>query len=221
MMARSDLQQPRLIETLKAGDFFGELSLVSDEPTPFWVEASSDGHVLFLSPDDFREFLREHPDTVFDVFNVLGKRLMRLEQAFRGHASRDVNELNADRLTTGQRVADWFANVIGSWPFIIIQSVILCIWIVLNVVGWIKAWDPYPFILLNLALSFQAAYAGPIIMMSQNRQNDKDRLVASIDHNVNLKSELEIGLLLRKIEAVERVLRRTRPTLENPPPSDN
>lgn len=210
LMARNELQQPRAIETLGPGDFFGELSLVTDEPTPFWVEASTPVDALYLAPSDFRDFLTDHPQAVFDIFDVLGKRLLRLEHAIRRKVSRDVNELHEEKLTQGERAADRFASLVGSWPFIIAQTVILCLWVFLNVVGWMRAWDPYPFILLNLALSFQAAYAGPIIMMSQNRASNKDRTAAVVDHQVNLKSELEIALLLRKVEAIERVLYRRR-----------
>ena len=103
-------------------------------------------------------------------------------------------------LTGGQRIADAAAATIGSWRFIIIQSVILFIWVVLNVTAWVRHWDPYPFILLNLMLSFQAAYAGPVIMMSQNRQQDVDRRKAENDYQVNIKAELEIELLHQKID---------------------
>ena len=103
-------------------------------------------------------------------------------------------------LSMGQRIADKVAETMGSWTFIIIQSVILLIWVVLNVIGFIKAWDPYPFILLNLALSFQAAYAAPIIMMSQNRQQDIDRRAAENDYKINIKAELEIELLHHKLD---------------------
>jgi uncharacterized membrane protein len=102
-------------------------------------------------------------------------------------------------LTLGQRVADAVAATMGSWSFIIIQSMILMVWIVLNVTAFVQKWDPYPFILLNLALSFQAAYAAPVIMMSQNRQQDIDRKQAESDRQVNLKAELEIELLHQKI----------------------
>ncbi|MGH6981404.1 MAG: DUF1003 domain-containing protein, partial [Stellaceae bacterium] len=100
----------------------------------------------------------------------------------------------------GSRVADIVARVVGSWRFIIIQSILLVIWMVLNAVAWIEHWDPYPFILLNLALSFQAAYTAPIIMMSQNRQSEIDRQAAQHDYDVNLKAELEIELLHQKID---------------------
>ena len=103
-------------------------------------------------------------------------------------------------LTLGQRVADAVAASMGSWTFIIAQSAILFIWIVLNLTAWVQKWDPYPFILLNLALSFQAAYAAPVIMMSQNRQQDIDRKAAEHDYQVNIKAELEIELLHQKID---------------------
>jgi uncharacterized membrane protein len=103
-------------------------------------------------------------------------------------------------LTAGQRIADTVAATMGSWKFIIIQSLILFAWIVLNITAYIEHWDPYPFILLNLALSFQAAYAAPFIMMSQNRQQDIDRMAAKNDYQINVKAELEIELLHQKID---------------------
>jgi uncharacterized membrane protein len=104
------------------------------------------------------------------------------------------------RQTLGQRIADAVATVMGSWTFIIVQSAILCVWITANLIGAIRGWDPYPFILLNLALSFQAAYAAPVIMMSQNRQQDIDRKAAENDYRINVKAELEIELLHEKID---------------------
>lgn len=115
-------------------------------------------------------------------------------------AARGPGAAAAPQLTLGQRIADTVASNMGSWPFIIIQSTILSLWIVLNVTAWIEHWDPYPFILLNLALSFQAAYAAPFIMMSQNRQQDIDRQAAETDYQVNIKAELEIEALHAKID---------------------
>ena len=103
-------------------------------------------------------------------------------------------------LTTGDRVADWIAAVVGSWPFVIAQSALLTVWILVNIYAWVQAWDPYPFILLNLMLSFQAAYTAPIILMSQNRQAKLDREDQANDYDVNLKAELEIELLHHKID---------------------
>jgi uncharacterized membrane protein len=112
----------------------------------------------------------------------------------------DGSQKPAMELTAGQRIADQVAATMGSWKFIIIQSIILLAWILLNVTAFVEQWDPYPFILLNLALSFQAAYAAPFIMMSQNRQQDIDRQAAEHDHQINIKAELEIELLHQKID---------------------
>jgi uncharacterized membrane protein len=104
--------------------------------------------------------------------------------------------------TRGALLADWVAKTVGSWHFIIIQSILLGVWIALNLIVIVDHWDPYPFILLNLVLSFQAAYAAPIIMMSQNRQSDIDRRHAEHDYRINVKAELEIELLHNKIDAL-------------------
>jgi uncharacterized membrane protein len=114
---------------------------------------------------------------------------------------RDVVGEFDKQLTVGDRVADTFALTVGSWRFIIVQSVILAIWLLLNTIGWIKRWDPYPFILLNLMLSFQAAYAAPIIMMSQNRTSELDRLQAKNDYEINQRAELEIEEILTLLDS--------------------
>jgi uncharacterized membrane protein len=123
--------------------------------------------------------------------------LRDLRRGIRKGAARDKP---SEDLTIGQKVADQVAATMGSWPFIIVQSMILLVWIVLNITAYVQKWDPYPFILLNLALSFQAAYAAPFIMMSQNRQQDIDRKEAENDHQINIKAELEIELLHQKID---------------------
>lgn len=128
----------------------------------------------------------------------------------------------------GARLADLVAATVGSWRFIVIQSVLLTVWIVLNVTAYIQRWDPYPFILLNLVLSFQAAYTAPMLMMSQNRQSEIDRGRAESDYHVNVKAELEIELLHEKIDMlreqeianltaiIERLLLRLEPSPEPP-----
>jgi uncharacterized membrane protein len=118
----------------------------------------------------------------------------------------NLNDEEEQGLSFGDRAADTFANAMGSWTFIIIQSLVLAIWVILNVIGWIRHWDPYPFILLNLALSFQAAYAAPIIMMSQNRQADKDRLMAEHDYEINTKAEDELKAVMVHLEAQDDMM---------------
>jgi uncharacterized membrane protein len=111
--------------------------------------------------------------------------------------------MHATQLTAGQRIADTIAATMGSWSFIIVQSVLLAIWITLNLIAWISHWDPYPFILLNLALSFQAAYAAPFIMISQNRQAERDRHQADEDYRTNVEAERRIEDLQRCLAAME------------------
>ncbi len=141
-------------------------------------------------------------DIKHDLKDAERQLLVQLRLMRRNLRTQNGGARTADELTLGQKIADWVAGTMGSWKFIIIQTTILFVWIVLNVTAYVQKWDPYPFILLNLALSFQAAYAAPFIMMSQNRQQDIDRKVAEEDHRVNIKAELEIELLHQKIDAL-------------------
>ncbi|HWP98008.1 MAG TPA: DUF1003 domain-containing protein [Syntrophomonadaceae bacterium] len=154
----------------------------------------------------------------------MGLNIEKGPAAFYTHSHPSVRNINEEfdkALTLGQRVADTVATVLGSWPFIIIQSLLICIWIGINVYlvymihthpNYLKAWDPYPFILLNLVLSLQAAYTGPVVMMSQNRQNYKDRLAAQHDYEINVKAEEEIKVLMTHLchqdEMTGELLRR-------------
>jgi uncharacterized membrane protein len=113
----------------------------------------------------------------------------------------NVNEIIEAQLTFGQRASDWVAQNIGSWTFVIAQSLILTVWVILNITAYVMHWDPYPFILMNLVLSLQAAYTAPIIMMSQNRQSARDRLDAHNDYLVNQKAEQEVRAILEHLDA--------------------
>ena len=128
---------------------------------------------------------------------------------------RNVIAEHEEQLGLGQRVADRVALMVGSWPFIIVQSAMFLVWVAINVYlvvtemrhpGSLKAWDPYPFILLNLILSFQAAYTGPVVMMSQNRQTEKDRLMAQHDYEINLKAEEELEVVMDHLEHQDRLI---------------
>ncbi len=118
----------------------------------------------------------------------------------------NVNQIIATQLTFGQKASDWVAMNLGSWWFIIIQTIILAIWVIVNVTAWLRHWDPYPFIFMNLVLSLQAAYAAPIIMMSQNRQANRDRLEARNDYLVNEKAEQEVRAILEHLAAQDAAL---------------
>ena len=162
--------------------------------------------------------------TVAQVIHRLHEEEIKLLETLR-LKRRDRLPRAANTYTFGDKVADQVAATMGSWGFIISQSVILAIWIVLNVTAYVQNWDPYPFILLNLVLSFQAAYAAPFIMMSQNRQAAIDRQAAQTDYQINAKAELEIELLHQKLDLLREtevselinVIRRLEARL---PPAD-
>ncbi len=133
--------------------------------------------------------------------NVVDKwERIRLRHSHHHRPVANVNAAHEQSMTFGERASDAFAETMGSWSFIIIQSIVLIIWVALNVTAYIEHWDPYPFILLNLALSLEAAYAAPIIMMSQNRQADKDRLAAEEDYHINTKAEEELKAVMKHLE---------------------
>ena len=146
-----------------------------------------------ISPEDFRqlELLRER------------RRRHRQMEKDKTRKLASLENIEVPTLTTGQRIADRVASTIGSWRFIIFQSTGIFLWIIGNVLSGANAWDPYPFILLNLLLSFQAAYTAPAIMMSQNRQSELDRRHAQNDYEINVKAELEIELLHEKIDILK------------------
>jgi CRP/FNR family cyclic AMP-dependent transcriptional regulator len=186
------------------GGFFGELSMLTGEPRTVRVRAIDAVRTLTLGRDDLHTFLKSHPDAAINVLTEIARRLHKTDAILRQSSSRNVNTIADEEATFGQRVADTVASKMGSWTFIIVQSALLTVWVVLNCLAWVYHWDPYPFILLNLALSFQSAYAAPIIMMSQNRSQDKDRLAAEIDHQVNVKAEIKTGQIISRLDDLER-----------------
>ena len=159
-------------------------------PTKFPHQSGNLMHMFDGIHFQFPEFKHDHPKVI------------------------DVNKVADAELTLGQRVADKVASTVGSWPFIITQSIILACWIVLNSIAWIYRWDPYPFILLNLALSFQAAYAAPFVMMSQNRQAEKDRLTAQNDYTTDCKGEEEIRHIMQHLDHQDEVILQVIKRLE-------
>ena len=128
---------------------------------------------------------------------------------------KNVNEVIKEQLTFGQKAADWIAAKVGSWEFIIGQSMLLSLWAVLNVTAWVRHWDPYPFILMNLVLSLQAAYTAPMIMMSQNRQAARDRIEAHTDYEINQKAEVEIRAILDNLAAQNIAIAEVHAMIEN------
>jgi len=200
-----DVKEVTLAE-LKPGDFFGELAVLDRGERSSSATAITDIHLHRLSSDDFQKFLIEHPDASIDVICEIAQRMRQTNLLVSQRAARNINVTMEENMTLGQRVADKVAAFGGSWTFIFIYSGFLILWMLANtfVLAYMgsgtdgKQFDPYPYILLNLMLSMTAAMQAPIIMMSQNRAAEKDRLAAEQDFKVNLKSELMLEELIRK-----------------------
>jgi uncharacterized membrane protein len=201
-----------------AGDILGEISLFDGGPRTANAQAVEATEVLCLGRDDITAFLSEHPSAALDLLAEMGRRLRKTDDLLRTCVSRNLNEEQSENMTFGERVADRVASFGGSWTFIIFFGLLLLCWMGVNVVILVtRPFDPYPFILLNLVLSTLAALQAPVIMMSQNRQSSKDRLKADLDYQVNLKAELEIASLHRKVDRLYEVIQARRsPDRERP-----
>jgi CRP/FNR family transcriptional regulator, cyclic AMP receptor protein len=224
-----DVTEVTLAE-LKPGDFFGELAVLDRGERSSSATAIADTHLHKLSSDAFQEFLIEHPDAAIDVICEIAQRMRQTNLLVSKRAARNINVEMEQKSTIGQRIADRVASFGGSWTFIIIYLSFLIAWMAFNTFVLVHyghgeegaQFDAYPYILLNLMLSMTAALQAPIIMMSQNRAAEKDRLAAEQDFKVNLKSELMLEELIRKQrmrDAQMDQLNQTLAALKQPKPN--
>jgi uncharacterized membrane protein len=181
------------------GEFFGFASMLEQTPHQTNAVALQETTCLEVSREDIAILLERKPMAGMDMLTVLGRQFHDSQRLVRLRASRNVNEVIEDEATLGERIADTVARFGGSWSFIIAFLFVLTAYTSANILLRGKAWDPYPFILLNLFLSMLAAIQAPVIMMSQNRQDTKDRLRGELDYEVNRRAEVEIQGLARKI----------------------
>ncbi len=203
--------KPVTLAELRDGEFFGELAVLDRGARSTNATAIDDTKLHRLSSDDFQKFLVSHPDVAIDVICEISARMRQTNLLVSKRATRNINVEMEERATIGQRIADKVASFGGSWSFIILYLCFLAGWMALNSFVLLRygrgetgaQFDPYPYILLNLMLSMTAALQAPIIMMSQNRAAEKDRLAAEQDFKVNLKSELMLEELMRKSQGRE------------------
>ena len=195
--------QDVLIDEPSNGDFFGFASMI--EQTAHQTNALSleDTTCLEVSRDDIAVLLERKPMAGMDLLTTLGRQFHGSQGLVRIRAARNPNDIIESEMTLGERVADTVAGFGGSWTFIILFMAVLVVYTVVNIFLDKKAWDPYPFILLNLFLSMLAAIQAPVIMMSQNRQDTKDRLRGELDFEVNRRAESEIIALTRKLSLLD------------------
>ena len=196
-------QQEVIVDEPGEGEFFGFAAMFEQTPHQTTAIALVETECLEVSRDDVAVLLQQKPQSGMDLLTTLGHQLHAAQQLVRLRATRNPNELIEKESTLGERIADSVAGFGGSWTFIITFAVILTVYTLINILLGGKAWDPYPFILLNLFLSMLAAIQAPVIMMSQNRQDTKDRLRGELDFEVNRHAESEIQGLARKLNLLD------------------
>jgi len=206
--------QEVVLDEPTAGDFFGFASMLQQTPHETGSMALEETVCVEVDRDDIFELIQRKPHAGMDMLSVLGRQYHAAHQLVRGRSMRNPNEVIEEESTFGERIADAVARFGGSWTFIIAFGVTLVVYASVNVFLRGRAWDPYPFILLNLFLSMLASVQAPVIMMSQNRQDTKDRLRGELDFDVNRRAEAEIQAvagklheLTDKIEDLEELVR--------------
>ena len=198
--------QEVVIDSPGPGQMFGLASMLSDSPHETSAIAQEETTAIEIDRKDLAELVQRKPMAGLDLLTMLARHFRTAQGLVRARAARNPNEVIEERLTFGDRLADAVARFGGSWAFIITFSIVLVAYSSLNVVLAEHAWDPYPFILLNLFLSMLAAVQAPVIMMSQNRQDAKDRLRGELDFAVNRKAESEIIELAAKLNRIHERL---------------
>jgi len=169
---------------------------------------AEDAKLALLSREHFLSFMRKTPDVALEMLAALANRLRHTDELLRHSATRNVNVEEAAQLTLADRAADLIAEFGGSWKFIIAATIVLNLWILVNVFPALlfhrEGFDPYPYLFLSVALNMLQIFQAPIILMSQNRQAHKDRLRAEIDYQINLKNELALNEIIQRLKALER-----------------
>ena len=193
-----------VLDDFGPGEIFGELSLLDNAPRSANAVAIEPTRVFVIDQDDLHRLVKQKPDEALDIMSVLGQRIRKTDDLLKTRVTKNPNDEIEGKMTLGEKVADMVAKFGGSWTFIGIFALIMIIWVILNTIILTHPFDPAPFIGLNLILSMLAALQAPIIMMSQNRQDAKDRVRSELDYQVNLKAETEIMQLHERVDQVQK-----------------
>jgi len=195
--------QEVIVDEPSVGQIFGFASMLEQSPHQTNAVALEESTCLEIDRHDISVLLERKPHAGMDLLTVLGRQIHAAQELVRTRANRNPNDIIQKEATFGERVADAVAGFGGSWTFISLFAIVIIVYSLVNVVLGKQAWDPYPFILLNLFLSMLAAIQAPVIMMSQNRQNTRDRLRSELDFDVNRRAESEIQGLARKLNLLD------------------
>jgi CRP/FNR family transcriptional regulator, cyclic AMP receptor protein len=214
---KNDTGDRIVLETARAGEFFGEVSLLDGGPRTASALVIEDTEAVVIDRDDLDEFLRRRPAAALDLLTAAGRRLRETNRLLRHSASRDINDATEDTRTRVMKVADWISAFSGSLRFLFIHCAIFFIWIVLNTGPIGRAfggWDPYPYGLLTMWVSLEAILLSVFVLLSQNRQVARDRVRNDIEYDVNLKAELEIAHLHEKVDSMHAEILSRLATIE-------
>jgi CRP/FNR family cyclic AMP-dependent transcriptional regulator len=204
MWIKNDEGDRIVLETARAGEFFGEISLLDGGPRNTYALVKEDLEALVVDRGDLDEFFRKRPAAALDLLAAAGRRLRETSTLLSHTASRNTNDVGEDRRTQTMKAADWISEFSGSIPFLFIHVVVFAVWIVLNVrplaATRVGGFDPFPFGLLTMVVSLEAIILSVFVLLSQNRQVARDRFRNDIEYSVNLKAELEIAHLHEKFD---------------------
>jgi uncharacterized membrane protein len=192
-----------VLAELAQGDFFGEMAIIDGKQRSADAAVIEDAQLSVLSRENFLRFINSNPGVALEMLSAVFQRLRATDKMLQQRVSRNVNEEQEKRMTIADRAADVIAEFGGSWKFIITAIGIIIAWIVFNSYVLVKGFDPVPYQMLNLVMGIIAGLQAPIIMMSQNRQGSKDRLRADLDYQVNLKNEIALAEVLRRLDVLE------------------
>src|SRR5437016_3892568 len=192
-----------VLAELARGDFFGEMAIIDGKQRSADAVIAEDARLAVLSRENFLRFIHNNPTVALEMLSATFSRLRSTDKMLQQRVSRNVNEEQDKRSTLADRAADTHAELGGSWKFIGFAVGVILFWILLNSYILVQGFDPLPYQMLNLVLAVIAGMQAPIIMMSQNRQSGKDRLRADLDYQVNLKNELALTEVLRRLDVLE------------------
>ncbi|HEX2570640.1 MAG TPA: DUF1003 domain-containing protein [Polyangia bacterium] len=201
LFLKNDTGERIVLETARPGDFFGEISLLDQGPRTASAVALTDVRALLVDHGDLAEFFRLRPEAALDMLAATGRRLRESGRRLRHTATRNVNDVEVDNRTVIMKAADWIAEFSGSMPFLFLHILFFALWIVLNIgIFPFGDFDPFPFGLLTMVVSLEAIILSVFVLLSQNRQTERDRTRNNIEYEVNLKAEMEIAHLHEKMD---------------------